>query len=78
MPLYFFDTRDGDMFIRDDGGEELPDLDAAKRAAARLLADLARDVIPESEKRVLTVEVRDAGGRQVIEARLTFEAITFS
>lgn len=43
MPLYFFDTRDGDDFIEDDVGLELPDLERAKIVAAKSLAELARD-----------------------------------
>jgi hypothetical protein len=75
MPRYFFDSRDGEAFIEDDVGTELPDLAAAKIIAAQSLAELARDVLPGSEKRVLIVEVRE-GRRPVLEARLTFEAVT--
>ena len=74
MPLYFFNTRDGDIFIEDDVGLELPDLDAVKIQAALSLAEFARDVIPGSDRRVLIVEVRDEHG-PVLEARLTFEAV---
>jgi hypothetical protein len=74
MPIYFFDTRDGDTFVSDDDGEELSDLAAAKAVASISLAELARDVLPESERRVLIVEVRDEK-RLVLEARLTYEAI---
>ena len=74
MPLYFFDTRDGDEFIRDDVGEELRDLEAAKEVAAISLAELARDVLPGSIRRVLKVEVRDER-QPVMEACLSFEAL---
>lgn len=74
VPLYFFDTRDGDDFIQDDVGEELPDLERVKAVAALSLAELARDVIPGSVKRVLKVEVRDEQ-RPVLEACLAFEAV---
>ena len=74
MPRYFFDTRDGDSFIEDDYGQVLPDLETVKIVAAASLAELARDVIPGSLKRVLVVEVRD-GEQPVLEARLVFEAI---
>jgi hypothetical protein len=74
MPLYFFDTRDGDMLVPDDDGAELPDLAAAKAVASASLAELARDVLPSSERRVLIVEVQDEE-RAVLETRLTFEAI---
>ena len=50
------------------------DLETVKIVAAASLAELARDVIPGSLKRVLVVEVRD-GEQPVLEARLVFEAI---
>lgn len=53
---------------------ELPDLGAVKAIAAKSLAELARDVLPASVKRVLRVEVR-CDHQRVLEARLTFEAI---
>ena len=74
MPLFYFDTRDGEHFIRDDIGDDLPDLEAVKREAARFLAELAADVLPGSLRRVLRVEVRDEW-RPVMEACLIFEAV---
>lgn len=74
MPRYFFDTRDGDLFVEDDDGSELPDLNAAKKVAALSLTELARDVVPASDRRILIVQVRDEQ-RPVLETRLTFEAI---
>ena len=74
MPLYFFDTRDNDDFVEDDTGLQLPDLEAVKVEAAKALAELARDVIPGSVKRKLSVEVRDQQG-PVLKAIMTFEAV---
>jgi hypothetical protein len=74
MPLYFFDTRDNEDSIVDDEGLEYPDLEAVKVAAAKALAELARDVIPGSLKRRLSVEVRDELG-PVLVAVMTFEAV---
>jgi hypothetical protein len=74
VALYFFDTRDGDTFIPDDIGDELPDLESVKALAAKALAELARDVLPGSLKRVLKIEVRDER-QAVMEACLTFEAV---
>lgn len=74
MPLYFFDTRDNDLFIQDDIGAEHPDLESVKVEAAKALAELARDVLPGSLRRELAVEVRDKAG-PILIARMTFEAI---
>lgn len=73
VALYFFDTRDDDNFTEDDVGLELPDMEAVKAEAARALAEMARDVIPERWERELAVEVRDALG-PVLKALLRFQA----
>lgn len=77
MPRYFFDTRDGDIFIEDDVGLELPDLQSVKVEAARSLAELACDVLPGSLRRTLVVEARNEH-QPVLEARLIFEAIVLA
>ena len=74
MPLHFLDTRDGDDFVEDEVGLELRGLEEAKVEAAKTLAEIPRDVIPGSDRRVLIVEVRE-DRRPVLEARLTFEAL---
>ena len=77
MPLYFFDTRDGDKFIQDDVGMELSDLESAKREATLSLAELARDVVAGEDRRTLAVQVREAL-EPVLEARMTFEAVVLA
>jgi len=72
--VYFFDTRDNGTFIEDDLGIDCVDLEVVKTQAALSLAELARDVLPGSIKRVLLVEVRDAI-RPILKDVLTFEAI---
>jgi hypothetical protein len=72
--LFFFDTRDNGIFVEDDVGLEFPGLEDVKVAAAKALAEIAREVIPGTMKRELAVEVRDAWG-PVLAARMTFEAV---
>ena len=74
MPRYFFDTYDDDTVIEDDIGVECADLDEVKAVAAVSLAELARDVLPSSIKRHLSVKVHD-GPNPVLESHLIFEAI---
>jgi hypothetical protein len=74
---YFFDTRDNGAFIEDEVGIELVSLDAVKAQAALSLVELARDVLPGSIKRVLSVEVRDAI-QPILRDVLTFEAIVLA
>ena len=77
MPLYFFDTRYEDAFIEDDVGLELPNLESAMTQASLSLAELARDVLPGSERRTLIVEVRDK--RQPVQkATIVFEALVLA
>jgi hypothetical protein len=75
--LYFFDTRDNGSFVKDDVGVDCTDLDSVKRVAALSLAELARDVLPGSIQRVLSVEVRDAI-QPVLRDVLTFEAVVLA
>ena len=74
---YFFDTRDNGTFIEDDVGLDFADLNSVKTQAAVSLAELARDVLPGSIKRVLSVEVRDAI-QPILRDVLTFEAISLA
>jgi uncharacterized protein DUF6894 len=74
---YFFDTRDNGTLIEDDIGIDFHDLDEVKTQAAVSLAELARDVLPGSIKRVLSVEVRDRF-QPILRDVLTFEAIVLA
>jgi hypothetical protein len=71
MPRYFFDTRDGADFVRDEIGIELDGVEAARDEAS--LADFARDALPGSVRRELAVECRDEGDHDVLRAALWFE-----
>ena len=74
MPRYFFDTKDDKTLLRDDVGQEMSDLEAVRVEATRSLTELARDVLPGSLRRVLTIDVRDDRS-SVMQLCLTFEAI---
>jgi hypothetical protein len=58
-------------------GIDCSDFDAVKALAALSLAELARDVLPGSIKRVLSVEVRDAI-QPILKDVLTFEAVALA
>jgi hypothetical protein len=73
MPRYFFDTRDGADFVRDEIGIELDGVEAARVEATRGLADFARDALPGSVRRELAVECRDESDHDVLRAALWFE-----
>lgn len=73
MPVYFIDTHDEDDLLSDEVGQEVADLAAAEALATMSLCELAKDVLPDSGDRRLAVDVRDATGRTVFAAELTFK-----
>jgi Domain of unknown function (DUF6894) len=76
MKRYYFDLRDGDAVSVDEEGLELPDIEAVKEEAARLLVDMATDAVRgrrfDGFGRGVDVEVRDEDGL-VLQAKVTFE-----
>ena len=72
MPHYYFDTCDNGVFTRDETGLELDGLQTAKDEAARGLADLAQDVLPDSIDHEMSIEVRDDEKRLLFTTTLAF------
>ena len=75
MSRFYFDSRDGENFIHDEDGLEFPDLETARDQATAALADMARDVLPGSIRRELTIEVRDEFKEPLLRTCLVFEAV---
>lgn len=73
MPRYFVDTSDGAMPVIDNLGHELPDDEAARKAALIALPDMARDEMPDGDERKFSVAVRAEDGRAVYSATLTLK-----
>jgi hypothetical protein len=74
VPRYFFDIDDEDRHTYDESGEELPDLEAARSEAIRVLPDIARDVLPDSDRHVFVCRVRDETGKVVFRVTLSLVA----
>ncbi|MGE0668008.1 MAG: hypothetical protein AB7O49_15740 [Sphingomonadales bacterium] len=74
MARYYFDIDDGDVATEDDDGTELQDLAEARHHAIAVLPNLARDVLPNGDRREFKVTLRDASGRRVFRASLMFRA----
>src|SRR5437588_505922 len=68
MPRYFFDTTDGDSFVREELGLVCNGILEARDEATAGLADLARDAIPGRIRRELSVAVRDETDWPLLEA----------
>ena len=71
MPQYFFDTNDGDRHVPDADGLDLPDRDAARAEALTALRDMARDHLPDGDRRDFTVKVRDGADKAIYAAALS-------
>lgn len=70
MPHFYFDTHDGDRMLVDDSGYALPDQQEARKAAISLLPDIASDVLPDGDTRVMAVFVHDERRRPIFKATL--------
>jgi hypothetical protein len=70
MPRYFFDIDDGERRTPDDLGLELSLWEARDQAVA-VLPDIARDVLPDGERRDFVSSVRDESGQVVYTATLS-------
>ena len=44
VPRYHFDLRDGDAFVLDEEGTELPDIESAQMEAAEFLSDTVKEL----------------------------------
>ncbi|MCJ2067576.1 hypothetical protein MKK75_01950 [Methylobacterium sp. J-030] len=70
MPHFFFDTDDGNFRHQDDEGFELPSIDAARIEALDALPDMARNKLPNRDRRTYSVRVRNEDGTVVYSASL--------
>ena len=71
MPRYYFDFSNGHDRSIDTVGLDLADHDAACREAVRTLPELLRDGDSGERPGELEFQVRDEGGRPVLQARLS-------
>jgi len=71
VPRFFFDTYDGERFFPDEEGQEMENINVAKREAEKALAEMARDGLPDGDQRSFIISVRDGGGEVVLRAALS-------
>lgn len=73
MVRYYFDVQNGDQVTTDEVGLELLDREGALSAAARTIAELARDEIPKHlGGHSIVINARDSHG-QILSVSVTFE-----
>ena len=71
MPIYYFETFDGEVSHGDENGMDLPSNQEARHEALRALPDMAREKIPDGDFRIFRTLVRDDCGIVVYEASMT-------
>jgi hypothetical protein len=62
MPLYFFDITDNGYGFPDTEGTDLADLEAAREEALATLGEIARDRLPDGDRREFVIKIRDGDG----------------
>ena len=64
MPLYYFDLLDGEDFVKDEEGMDLPNISSAQIEAIEFLTDMVEDIATRRSNPSDThaIEVRDSEG----------------
>jgi hypothetical protein len=73
MPLFYFDLVDDEESLPDNCGIELADVVEARIQAQALLPDIAREKLPDGDRRDLSVTVRSSEGLCCYKAVLTIQ-----
>ncbi len=62
MPRFFFDFYDGGILTADDEGQEMVDLETARREASAVLPEIARDLMADGNEHTITAVLRTEQG----------------
>ncbi|BCG87922.1 hypothetical protein MesoLj113c_40320 [Mesorhizobium sp. 113-3-9] len=71
MSRYYFDVHDGEELTVDEDGIFCASLEELSFHAVDVLPDIAREVLPDGPRRILSVKVRDCSGQHIFRATLT-------
>ncbi|WP_262266330.1 DUF6894 family protein [Microvirga yunnanensis] len=74
MHRFYFDIHDGERFTRDEVGSLCQGRKAMRDAAIKVLPDIARDELPDGDRRDFMVEVRNEDGHYLFRATLSLAA----
>jgi len=74
MPRFFFDIDDGESRETDGRGSELLNAQAARNAAIAILPDVAREELPDGDRRTFMCKVRDESDNVIFIATLSLVA----
>ncbi len=73
MARYYFDIDDGERFTRDEMGQEIETRASLRAKAIRALPDIAQDKLPNGDRHVFVVTVRDEHNTPVFRASLSLD-----
>ncbi len=73
MPRFYFDVREGQLFVHDQDGLEFPSLDEAEQEAIEAAASIGKDRLPRGDTRAVTVEVRNERRQRVLTVTLALD-----
>lgn len=73
MPRYFFDIIDAGRLTRDEFGDDLADDEEARDQAISLVADIAREGLPDGDRHEFIARARNERGETVYEASLALD-----
>jgi hypothetical protein len=72
VPRFYFDVREGGSFTPDNEGLPFDGIREARTEAARMLAEMMKDAMPDGPRYDIGVEVRDEAKRPLLKVQLTF------
>jgi hypothetical protein len=75
MTRYYFDVVEDGRTSVDTEGTELPDANAARVEATLALAEIARDALPGTRRKEITMTVRDQYGGPRFTLELRFRTV---
>lgn len=73
MPRFFIDLHDGTNLVRDRDGYDLPDLDAARAQAARIMTRIAQGIADGPERQDYVLAVRSEDGAVRLRMRMSLD-----
>lgn len=73
MPRYYFDSTNDTDHVTDAEGSHFPDLESAKKEAARTLCDIAKDAFAGGKNPDVSIQVSDAQRRPILRACLLMD-----
>jgi hypothetical protein len=73
LPLYYFDTDEGETLFRDEVGLDLPDDQAARDQGSTAMGEIAKEYLPGGPpQKNITMWIRNEQGDAVMQMSFSF------